>query len=91
MAKLTVREVEKLIRVAAECRVFRLSIEGLELEFVATDGNIIPYSNPDLPVQSEHSSQEHGLDDSLLEELRVAQLMTDDPVAYEQEMIDSQI
>lgn len=41
----------------------------------------------ELPAKFELSDE----DKALMEEARLAQLMTDDPMAYEQEMIDAQI
>jgi len=44
---------------------------------------------PSESLEGEYARTEEGI--SLLEELRRAQLMTDDPLAYEQEMIDANL
>lgn len=56
-----------------------------EETFVDTEGQFEVAESPQVIQKAELSDE----DKALLEESRLAQLMTDDPAAYEQEMIDA--
>jgi hypothetical protein len=76
-----------IIEAAARNGVLTLSYGPLLLTFpnsYGLQGHI--YSSPEDPESSE---PEAILDPEIQEEVRMAQLMIDDPSAYEQEIIDS--
>ena len=103
-AGLSAADICAIIDACAKSRVSSLTYAGLEIKFdvaATTDRNPLEYVPVDQPEGGEtpsggsqgaatqakvHLSED---DKTLMEELRLAQLMTDDPLAYEQEMIDS--
>lgn len=85
--KLTTEEICVIIDACSKANVLAFEFGGLKIQF--QDPLVPPIMQlPDItPAKIALSSE----DRALLEDARLAQLMTDDPLAYEQEMIDQQL
>ena len=85
----------KILLAAGESGVKRLKMGDLEVDFVEKGPNIdqnTPFLGAEnVPKSAISSGTMDTLDPELMEDMRVAQLMIDDPVAYEQEIIDAHI
>ena len=98
---LNATEICAIIRASYKCNVKKLRIKDFEVEFETSPGqsnaaevfvnqpkgNAIPVAEHVLMDDVEPFTP----DRELLEDMRLAQLMTDNPVAYEQEMIDANL
>ena len=81
-------KIVDIIRVCKSSNIKSLKYGNLEIEFI---------SNPESPEATPISVQDHEppepmiakVDEEVEEELRMEQLMIDDPVAFEQQIIDS--
>ena len=91
-----------IIRASAKCNVKKLRIQDFEVEFETPCGRgnasgvfvnqpAVEETPAAIIVDQQDEEQPFIPDPELMEEMRLAQLMTDDPVAYEQEMIDANL
>jgi len=79
-----------LCRIIETCHtngVSRIKVSGIEIDFGASVPFVVPDYGPSLPVRAE--GNDTVLDEGLMEQARLNQLIIDDPLGYEQEMIDS--
>ncbi len=99
---LNATEICAIIKASYKYNVRKLRVGDFECEFetLSSRGNaerVFVNQRPgeETPVaanvQSETEATPFVPDRELMEDLRLAQLMTDDPVAYEQEMIDANL
>jgi len=95
-----VEDICRIIEVSARAGVAKLKFGDVEVEFtpIAPDLGYHAKVDPSQYITSEmatpDSEQKSGMtisDRELLEDMRRSQLMIDDPMAFEQEMIDLQL
>jgi len=99
---LNANEICAIIRASYKYQVKKLRVGDLEVEFetLSSRGNaervfvnqqVVEETPPATHVVHQDETPDFEPDQELLEEMRLAQLMTDNPVAYEQEMIDANL
>jgi len=96
LSDFSVKDLCRIIEVCHKNGVSKLALGDLALEFSENEPETLPqeYINPvfgpnDTPVEA--GGKDRIEDEGLLEEARYSQLMIDDPVAFEQEMIDGML
>lgn len=100
----TAEDICRIIETAGAAGVAKLKFGDVEMDFSPKVADLGAVAMPSLsnevysPIASPASEQTLSIDDKiktvdeeLLEDMRVAQLMLEDPLAYEQEMIDAHL